>query len=311
LKRAASYSSKVSLHFTLVRVLERGEFMEESKTIRKEHIDFTMEIYLDPYNRRVRIDDYRGNIDKIIAESETVSRENNAEKLIVKSRMEQFGTFMEYGFRCEGRIDDYYLGSDCLFFSKFYSSERKECIHWLKEEAIMNSVSLLERQPNYVHPPTQYTLIKMGEEDAGRLAKLYQQVFQIYPTPLNKPSYIKKTMQEGTIYYGFECGGEIVSAASAEVNNFYKNAELTDCATLTEHRKYGLMKVLLIRLEKELKEKGIYCSYSIARSLSYGMNAALHQLGYRYQGRLINNCYIYDKLEDMNIWVRDLSLNRN
>jgi beta-lysine N6-acetyltransferase len=285
--------------------------MEESKMVRKEQDDFTMAIFLDPYNLRVRIDDYQGNIDKIIAESETIAKDSNAEKLIIKSRMEQFKTLIEYGFRCEGRIEGYFLGSDCLFFSKFYSSERKESKHWLKEETIMNSVSLLERQPNYVHPPTQYRLKKMGVVDAGRLAKLYQQVFQIYPTPLNKPNYIKKTIQEGTIYYGFECDGEIVSAASAEVNDFYKNAELTDCATLTEHRKYGLMKVLLIRLEQELKEKGIYCSYSIARSLSFGMNAALQQLGYRYQGRLINNCYIYDKLEDMNIWVRDLSLNRN
>ncbi|MGM0899792.1 MAG: putative beta-lysine N-acetyltransferase [Bacillota bacterium] len=283
--------------------------MDESKTLRKEHADYTMEIFLDPYNRRVRIDDYQGNITKIITESETIAKENNAEKLIIKSRMEQFGTLIEYGFRCEGRIGGYFLGSNCLFFSKFYSSDRKESNHWLKEEAIMSSVSLLEKQSNYVHPPTQYLLKKMGVKDAARLAKLYQQVFQIYPTPLNKPDYIKKTMQEGTIYYGFECDGEIVSAASAEVNLFYKNAELTDCATLTEHRKYGLMKILLIRLEKELKEKGIYCSYSIARSLSFGMNAALHQLGYRYQGRLINNCYIYDKLEDMNVWVRDLSLN--
>lgn len=285
--------------------------MEESKIMRKEHSDFSMDIFLDPYNGRVRIDDYQGNIVKIIAESEVIAKESNADKLIIKSRMEQFKTLIEHGFRCEGRIEGYFLGSDCLFFSKFFSSQRKESKHWLKEETIMNSVSLLERQPNYVHPPTQYLLKKMEEKDAGRLAKLYQKVFQVYPTPLNKPDYIKKTMREGTIYFGFECEGEIVSAASAEVNLFYKNAELTDCATLTEHRKYGLMKVLLIKLEKVLKEKGVYCSYSIARSLSFGMNAALHQLGYRYQGRLVNNCYIYDKLEDMNVWVRDLSLNSN
>ena len=37
------------------------------------------------------------------------------------------------------------------------------------------------------------------------------------------------------------------------------------------------------------------------------MNLAFHQLGYTYTGRLANNCYIFDKLEDMNIWVKDLS----
>ena len=69
-------------------------------------------------------------------------------------------------------------------------------------------------------------------------------------------------------------------------NDFYKNAELTDCATLSEHRKYGLMKIILQELEGELKRKGIYCAYSIARSLSFGMNAVLFQLGYKYRGQV-------------------------
>ena len=37
------------------------------------------------------------------------------------------------------------------------------------------------------------------------------------------------------------------------------------------------------------------------------MNAVLHGLGYQYRGRLINNCYIFEKLENMNMWVKDLS----
>jgi beta-lysine N6-acetyltransferase len=115
-------------------------------------------------------------------------------------------------------------------------------------------------------------------------------------------------MEEGTVFYVIETNDKIVSAASADINNKLVNAELTDCATLPEYRKHGFMKVLLMRLEQELIERGIYCSFSIARSLSYGMNACFHQLGYQYTGRMLNNCYIYDKLEDMNVWVKDLSV---
>ena len=50
------------------------------------------------------------------------------------------------------------------------------------------------------------------------------------------------------------------------------NAELTNCATLPEYRKHGFMKSLLIKLEEELRERSIFCSYTIARSLSFGMN---------------------------------------
>ena len=70
---------------------------------------------------------------------------------------------------------------------------------------------------------------------------------------------------------------------------------MTDCATLPEHRQFGLMKHLLVKLEEELLAQVIYCVYSIARALSFGMNVVLHQLQYQYRGSLANNCYIFDK----------------
>jgi putative beta-lysine N-acetyltransferase len=136
---------------------------------------------------------------------------------------------------------------------------------------------------------------------------LYGKVFKIYPTPMNNPEYVKKCMKGGTVFYIFYYEGEIISAASAEINAFYHNAEITDCATLPEHRQHGLMKHLIAKLEEHLVSHEIYCIYSLARSLSFGMNGALHQHGYSYRGRLANNCYIFDKLEDMNLWVKNYS----
>lgn len=279
--------------------------MQEAKVFEKKGVDYQVTFYLDPFNKRVRVDDYLGNLNQLLIESERMAQDHKAEKLIFKARKEHFLNLVEHGFQFEGMICGYFLGSDCLFFSKFYNHERMNSQEWCKEDQLLNGVNSLKRQVKLGGIPSEYTLKKLTENDADELAQLYQQVFKIYPTPLNKPDYIKETMKEGTIYFGFEHHGEIISAASAEVNDFYKNAELTDCATLKVHRKYGLMKFLLLRLEEELKFNGIYCVYSIARSLSFGMNAALHQLGYDYRGRLMNNCYIYDKLEDMNLWVKD------
>lgn len=268
---------------------------------------FSMEVYNDPYNQRIRIDDLRGNMVEAIAKAEELAKKQQAEKLIIKARREQFVPLLERGFQCEGMIDQYFLGSDGYFFCKYYSLNRKMSEYDLKEDEIVKNVQLLERYTESISPPKEYQLKLIQKEDALKLALLYKEVFKVYPTPLHDPTYICKTMDEGTIYYAFTCGNKIVSAASAEVNEIYKNAELTDCATLPEHRKYGLMKILLEKLEQQLVEKGIYCSYSLARALSFGMNAALHQLGYSYRGRLINNCYIFDKIEDMNIWIKDLS----
>ncbi|MFP3637406.1 GNAT family N-acetyltransferase, partial [Bacillus sp. SIMBA_033] len=74
-----------------------------------------------------------------------------------------------------------------------------------------------------------------------KLAKLYDTVFETYPTPMNEPDYIQKVMEEGTVFYAVEHDGHIVSAASAEINAPYGHAELTDCATLPTYRKLGFM----------------------------------------------------------------------
>ncbi|WP_241481535.1 putative beta-lysine N-acetyltransferase [Mesobacillus campisalis] len=275
------------------------------EVIKDEHCSLT--VFHDHFNRRVRIDDYRGNIQSVIEYGLRIARQHKAEKLIFKVRREHASAFLENGFLLEGKIEGYFLGSDCLFFSRFLTPGRKTSSSWVEEDEMIDKVAILKRNVKAAIPPVDYQLKKLGGQDSVQLAALYDKVFSIYPTPMNDPEYIKKTIQEGTIYFGFDYKGEIVSASSAEINSFYQNAELTDCATLKEHRQYGLMKLLLLQLEKELKDMGIFCSYSLARALSFGMNAALHQLGYSYRGRLANNCLIFDKMEDMNIWCRNLA----
>ncbi len=280
---------------------------QTASTILLEESSYFLEIYLDPFNKRIRVDDYRGNTKLLIEHAEDLVAKHKSEKLIVKARSEDFLNFLEKGLQPEAVVDRYFLGSDAHFFSKFYTSERKQNDHWVTEDGMVHSIYQLDTSVQKAYPPKEYELRKADEGCAVELAALYRKVFQIYPTPLDDPEYIKKTIKDGTIYYVFFYQGKIVSTASAEVNSFYKNAELTDCATLTEHRKYGLMKIILQELEGELKRKGIFCAYSIARSLSFGMNAVLFQLGYSYRGRLMNNCYIYDKLENMNMWVKNLA----
>jgi putative beta-lysine N-acetyltransferase len=277
----------------------------KSMSIKEEH--FTLNAYLDPFNKRIRIDDYLGNTNQLIQKAEELVQKHYAEKLICKVRSEQLSLFFEKGFQPEAVVDSYFLGSDAYFVAKYYKVERKMNDHWIIEDQIIKGISELKPPQQKIFPPDGYELKKADESHAVDLAALYKQVFPIYPTPLNDPEYVKKTMSAGTIYYIFVYQGKIVSAASAEINNFYKNAEITDCATFSEHRKYGLMKFLLQELEGDLRKKGIYCAYSIARALSFGMNAALFQLGYHYRGRLLNNCFIYDKLESMNMWVKNLA----
>lgn len=274
------------------------------KNIQKRGCSITLT--MDPFNKRVRVDDYLGHFTSCVEEALLAADEISAEKLIFKVRMENVMDLLNKGFLYEAMINEFYLGSDCHFLVKYFSVERRTSEHWIKEDEIIQNVAALPKHVSLSNPPQEYEVRKATTAHATMLAELYRTVFEVYPTPMNDPEYIRKCIKGDTVFYMYMYDGKIVSAASAEIDRVYHNAEITDCATLPEHRQFGLMKHLIVKLEEELLAQEIYCVYSIARALSFGMNAALYQQGYEYRGRLANNCYIFDKLEDMNMWVKKI-----
>jgi beta-lysine N6-acetyltransferase len=275
--------------------------MQTYEYIKQPKVEAT--IYKDDYNRRLRVDEFSGNAGRLWEYVMEEAESHQFEKVIVKARSNQAGYFLEKGFILEGGVNRYFNGDRALFMSKFLTDDRRNSSYWKKEDDILQAVQKLGEQDLEVSG-----LISVAtEEHAGKLADLYQEVFMLYPVPLHVPEYVRESMRNGTIFVYIEEDGRIISAASAEISSTNRNAELTDCATRSSHRKSGYMKHLLQRLESELVHQNIFCAYTIARALSFGMNAAFHQLGYKYGGRLANNCIIFDKMEDMNIWEKDLS----
>ncbi|MGC4377113.1 putative beta-lysine N-acetyltransferase [Fictibacillus sp. Mic-4] len=279
------------------------------KNIQEEQEDYFAEICLDFFNERLRVDDYRGNIPSLLGKIKSYVNAHQFTKVIIKARQEHVQLFLKNGYQPEALFKDYFNGSHAVAMTKYFTNERRKSEYWMDEDELLEKVSALPLKKDVPLLPENYHLRLAETKDADGLAKLYGEVFEIYPTPMNDSTYIKKMMNDGTLFYIVETNGQIVSAASADINYTYHNAELTDCATLPEHRKFGLMKVLIASLEEELKKRQIFCAYSIARSLSFGMNAVFHQRGYEYTGRLAKNCKIFDKWEDMNLWVNDLSQN--
>lgn len=283
----------------------KNELYSHSRT--ESGHDFIMEICLDPFNARLRIDDYRGNVQTMHKRVLELAMENGFTKVFIKSRPEDWQTLLSFGYMLEGVFKRYFNGSDAYSMALYFTDERRTSEYWMQEDDILRQVLTLPPKSSDEPLAQGYSIRLATIEDAEQLAQLYGTVFQTYPTPMNDASYIKKVMLEGTIFYAVESNHRIISAASAEVNALYNNAEMTDCATYPEHRKHGLMRHLIVALERELRSRNIYCAYSLARSLSFGMNAVFHQLGYEYTGRMTKNCNIFDKFEDMSLWVKDLS----
>lgn len=276
------------------------------ETYIEETVSYKWSITRDDYNKRVRVDDFYGNVHEVIKAALKKADDWQCEKLIMKVRNEDLSAFIEKSFILEAMVDKYFSGNTMYFMCMYLSAERRKSNTWAEDNKILSNVietSAIKKEKQTALP-SQLKLKICDADDSGSLAQLYDTVFNVYPVPMNDEQYVRKAIESGHVFLAYFDGDKAISAVCGEVNTRYSNAEITDCATLPEYRQYGLIQQLLKELENELVGKHIFCLYSIARSRSYGMNAAFSRLQYKYRGRLANNCIISEGLEDMNVWVK-------
>lgn len=265
------------------------------------------DLIVDVQNRRVKLHVYDSSkireMDQVLRK---LAEESDATKLIVYGKKADVEEWQSLGYRLEGVIEGFFHGENAQMLSSYLTEERAASVAPELAEEIL-ALSLSKKGAGDEKPlPPGYAMREADPSDAEELAQLYGLVFATYPTPMDDPAYVRKTMDEGTRYMVVEHEGKIACAASAEVSERMGSAEMTDCATHPDHAGKGLLQPLFTALERKMEECGIYYLYTLTRAQSPGMNVTAAKMGYEYRGRLINNCTIFSGFEDMNIWVKPL-----
>ncbi|MCR8982750.1 putative beta-lysine N-acetyltransferase [Brevibacillus laterosporus] len=273
-----------------------------------ESIENHSQIIVDIHNQRIKVMEYDSTqIDAIAKTCKQQADKLGMTKLIVYARHEDLSAWSTHGFIREGILEGCIQGQNAHMLRYFVTSERGTPKNEPLADEIMQ-ISLAKQADSSVLKalPDDCSVRWAKLQDAEELANLYQVVFETYPTPMHDPEYVRNTMQANTHYAVVEVGGRIVCAASAEVTPNWGSAEMTDCATHPDWLGKGLLQHLFVALEQHMQEMGIYYLYTITRAHSAAMNVTAAKMGYRYTGRLINNCVISTGFEDMNIWVKPL-----
>ncbi len=216
--------------------------------------------------------------------------------------------FSTSGFILEAQIPKFYNNKEAAFFvSKFTNSDRLLDIETeqLYEFSKMLKEATTHRQNEIAENPS-FSIKKLEKGNFEEIAAIYHEVFESYPFPIYNPNYILKTIDESVQYFGADIDGKLVALASAEVDSEGKNAEMTDFATLPQHRGQGLALLLLSRMEQEMKKQGITTLYTIARLNSPGMNKTFLRMNYTFSGTLIKNTNIAGKIESMNVYYKHI-----
>jgi len=248
------------------------------------------------------------DVEIILDEISKLAKTNKYSKLFCKVPKHVAPLFFANGYILEGFIPKFYKNSgDVFFVSKFLNSDRLLNIE-RNELSIFNQLLSEEHslKKNFKKNGSGYSVRKLTKSDIEQMAQIYLEVFESYPFPIHNPDYILKTMAENVHYFGVENGGKLVALASSEVDTGGKNAEMTDFATLQNHRGKNLASLLLKEMEKEMQKQGVKTLYTIARLNSIPMNKTFLRFDYEYSGTLINNTNISGKIESMNVFYKHI-----
>jgi len=264
-------------------------------------------LFLDQYNQRIKVLEYRAtNMQAMVLRLRALATANGMDKIVAMATHDDWQAFLRFGYVLEAVIRHYHRGEDAFVVSKFRSQDRLTSSSLMEETLLIEQIMAGDQAPAAQPLRDGYRIELAARSDIPELVALYGAMFESYPSPLIHTSYLETIFGDDTVFAVCRHGGAIVAAASIELHHADLAAEMTDCATLAEHRGHGLMTHLLRFLEKELERREYVCAYTMARARSYGMNAVFFGMGYEFMGRLVNNCDIFGAYEDMNIWVRRL-----
>ncbi len=281
------------------------EDISMKKIIENDNDGNYIEIIIDHTNERLKVLDYTvQNWNKVLSYLDEAAAINRSGKIIFFIRRPADFALSNFGYVQEGVIPAFFRGEDALCYSRFIKPERSCSLNYEQEEELLKKIQEEIYTDSVKKFLNRYTACKIRNEHIDDLVELYRNTFSSYPSPLFDTEYVHDVIQTHVTFYGVFDGEILVSAASVEVDQLNRNAEITDCATLPEYRGKGLLSNLIKLLEKEMRDQKIGVLYSLARAGSYGMNAALYRLGYEYKGRFINNCHICGSYEDMNLWAK-------
>jgi putative beta-lysine N-acetyltransferase len=249
-----------------------------------------------------------GDLPEIVQRLEHLGETAGYTKIFAKVPAACVEAFEQAGYRQEALVPGFFNGAEDAHFMALYLDDARSTDPRAKQvqEVIAAAEAKRVDEPPPPEPVTGYTFTVAGRDDVPELAQVFGTVFPSYPFPIHDPEFLAVSMAGDTRYFCARRAGKLTAVSSAEMDPDARNAEMTDFATLPEARGEGLATHLLALMERDVVPRGIVTGYTIARSMSFGMNITFAKRGYIFGGTLVNNTNISGNVESMNVGYKPL-----
>lgn len=200
-----------------------------------EEEDYYLKVFLDIYNKRIRVLDYEGpDIGGMVTRLDYLAEKNKFGKVYLKAKSYDWEKFLSEGYILEGIFKYYYKGNNAYSMAKFYDQQRRISYDIEKENKIIKEVTMDNQSLNDIEvtykgeAPTGYVLRYANYDDLEKIAKLYDRVFETYPIPLNQKLYLERLMDGKTLF---------MVMVKKIINNEVSNPSLGENNTKEDHDK--------------------------------------------------------------------------
>lgn len=280
----------------------------------KDHA-FTLSLFgkpvlFEPISRRLKVYELpdKNRMDPFMQALKRQAREKKCDKLIFYVRLHEQSVINAYMTRYEGMISSFFNGEDAHIYALFLDEGRHEpALNQLEKNVARLVKRRMGKGPDHKFElPPGFFMRWAEKKDAKQMSRLYQKVFKSYPTPMNDPSFISEMMDNDVYFLVVDHDRQVVSACSADLLTPFCSAELSDCATYRQYRSRQLLSYQVAHLVPRLKKIGVKTLFSYSRSVSHGMNLVNAKHGFTFGGRMVQNSNICGRLENMNIWYKQL-----
>jgi len=214
--------------------------------------------------------------------------------------------FKEAQYVGEAVVPGYLIsGEDLLFVSRFLREARGRENY---PHRLTKNFKLIEKYTKHQHiRRSDFPSIRpCNQADSVEMARIFSQVFASYPFPVDDPDFLAHTMASHTRYFCITENERIVGLCAAEMDTDNFAVEMTDFAVVPEMRGRGLAAYLLAEMERDMRSRGMRTAFTIARTLSPGINLIFKQMNYSWGGTLVNNTHISGGIESMWVWHKRL-----
>lgn len=239
----------------------------------------------------------------IVPRLERLAQKHGYTKIFAKVPETMARRFTRSGFSPEAFVPGMFNGREGgVFLGRYFADWRKRPDNPKALSDVLETARAKAATPSCPNLPSGAAVVRMKAEQAEHMAEVYAAVFDSYPFPIHDPDYLRHAMSKDVRFFGVMLHDQPVALASAEVDRAMGAAEMTDFATLPEHRGRRLAGALLEHMGREMQQAGLHSLYTIARAGSYGMNITFARAGYAFGGTLPNNTHIAGGLESMHVW---------